>query len=65
MVCESFHCTPDVAMRQDMALVSRILDARTLESARDQHNQDASKMTESQSELWMEAMAAINEDEDE
>ena len=43
-----------------MALVRRILDVRLMESAKSQHNQDASKMTETQTELWMEAMEALN-----
>ena len=60
IVCEAFGCTPDVAMRQDLALVRRILDYRMIESAKGQHNQDATKMTEAQTKLWMEAMEAVN-----
>jgi len=47
-------------MVQDMAVVRRILDARMMESAKAQHNQDASKMTEPQTALWMESMEAVN-----
>ena len=60
IVCEAFGCTPDVAVTQDMALVRRILDVRMMEGAKAQHNQDASKMSEAQTELWMEAMEALN-----
>jgi len=49
-----------VAVTQDMALVRRILDVRMMEGAKAQHNQDASKMSEAQTELWMEAMEALN-----
>tara|TARA_Y100000310_G_scaffold284469_1_gene307248 strand:+ start:659 stop:862 length:204 start_codon:yes stop_codon:yes gene_type:complete len=60
VVCEAFNCTPDVAMTQDMALVRRILDVRMMEAAKAQHNQDASKMTEAQTALWMESMESLN-----
>ena len=61
IVCEAFNCPPDVAMRQDMRLVRRILEVRIMESAKAQHNEDAAKMTEVQTALWMEAMTALNE----
>lgn len=61
VVCEAFGCTPDVAVKQDMALVRKILDVRMMEAARSQHNQDAAGMSEEQTKLWMEAMSALND----
>ena len=60
MVCEAFNCTPIEAVEQDMVLVHEILDVRTMEAAKVQHNTDASKMTEDQAKLWMEAMESLN-----
>lgn len=60
IVCETFGCTPDVAVKQDMALVRRILDVRLMESAKAQHNEDVAKMSEAQTAIWMEAMEALN-----
>jgi len=60
VICEAFNCTPDVAMVQDIALVRRILEARMLEQAKDQHNADNTKMTEAQTKLWMDAMESLN-----
>jgi hypothetical protein len=59
-VCEAFTCTPDVAVEQDMAMVRRILDYRLLAAAKSQHNEDSTKMTESMTSLWMEALEAVN-----
>ena len=59
-ICEAFTCTPDVALVQDLALCRRIFDSRTLEAAKAQHNEDATKMTAHQTQLWMEAMDAAN-----
>ena len=61
VVCEAFNCTPDVAEKQDMRKVARILEARLLDSAKAQHNEDASKMTEAQTALWIEAMGYLND----
>jgi len=36
------------------------MDSRTLEAAKAQHNEDATKMTAYQTELGMEAMEAVN-----
>jgi len=47
-------------MVQDIALVRRILEARMLEQAKDQHNADNTKMTEAQTKLWMDAMESLN-----
>ena len=37
-ICEAFSCTPDIALRQDLALVSAILDYRAACMARDAFN---------------------------
>ena len=60
IVCESFSCTPDIAVTQDMALVRRIWEVRLMESAKTQHQGDVTKMTEAETALWMEAMEALN-----
>ena len=60
VVCEAFHCTPDIAVKQDMTLVRKILDVRMIEGAKAQHNADVEKMTEEQTKLWMEAMESLN-----
>ena len=39
MVCEEFGCTPDVAARQDLVLVRRILDYRAATVAREKFNE--------------------------
>ena len=44
-------------------VVRDIMEYRLLLSAREQHNQDASKMQPSQIELWKEMVEAV-EDED-
>ena len=62
VICESFACTPDVAVEQDFPLCRRILDYRAIEAAKAQHNQDAAQMTPEQTAFWMECMAALNED---
>ena len=64
MVCEAFHCTPDVAERQDYQLVTAILDVRLLEAAKQQHNDDASKMTAPMVERWMEMIQICGVDND-
>ena len=61
VVCEAFTCTPDRAMEQDMKLVREILEARTLEAAKDQHNSDVQKMSEGQLKLWLEAMESLSD----
>ena len=38
------------------------MDYRLLISARDQHNQDASKMQPAQIELWREMVEAVEDD---
>ena len=39
MVCEEFGCTPDIAVRQDLVLVRRILDYRAAMLAREKFNE--------------------------
>lgn len=41
-------------------LCRKVIEARGLEGAKGQHNQDATKMSEDQTALWMEAMEAVN-----
>ncbi len=60
VVCESFDCTPLEAVEQDMVLVREILDVRMAEAAKNQHNSDVQKMTEGQTEFWLELMEALN-----
>ena len=60
MVCEAFNCTPDLAANQDMVLVREILEYRMIEGAKAQHNEDATKMTDEQTKLWLELLEALN-----
>ena len=46
---------------QDVALVREILEYRAAESAKDQHNQDATKMSEGQVQIWDAITNAIVE----
>ena len=39
VVCEEFGCTPDIAVRQNLVLVRRILDYRAATMARDKFNE--------------------------
>lgn len=38
VVCEEFGCTPDIAMRQDLVVVRRILDYRAAMMAKEKFN---------------------------
>lgn len=49
-------------MDEDWAQLKGILDYRLLISARDQHNQDASKLQPAQVELWTEMVEAVESD---
>jgi len=49
-------------MDEDWRLVRDILDYRLLMSAKDQHNQDASKMHPSQITLWKEMIEVVETD---
>ena len=61
IVCEAFGCLPSQVMDEDWQLVHNILDYRLLNSAKDQHNQDASKMHPSQIALWKEMVEAVED----
>ena len=61
IVCEAFGCPPDVALRQDWRLVKGILEYRLAESAKRQHNVDATKLSEAQVNLWGQMCAALVE----
>lgn len=60
IVCDAFHCTPDIAERQDLHKVMSILEYRVLADAARLHNEDATKMSEGQAALWIEMMNAVN-----
>ena len=62
MVCEAFGCLPSEAMKEDWGVIREILDYRMLASARDQHNEDATKMQPAQVELWTEMVKAVEDD---
>jgi len=47
---------------EDWETIRNIMDYRLLISARDQHNQDASKMNPAQIELWREMVEAVEDD---
>ena len=59
MICESFGCTPDVAIRLNPRLVFPILEYRLAESAKDMMNsKQADKMTEGQATM-LKALAEL------
>ena len=49
-------------MEEDWAMIKNIMEYRMLVSARDQHNNDASKMTPGQVEIWREMVEAVEDD---
>jgi hypothetical protein len=49
-------------MKEDWVVIREILDYRMLASARDQHNEDATKMQPAQVELWTEMVKAVEDD---
>jgi len=53
-VCETFHCLPDVALRQNPNLVIPVMEARLAREAKAQYEIDASKMTLSMAKMWKE-----------
>jgi len=61
IVCEAFHCTPDVAVRLNPTLTFGVLEARAAEQAKRQHNTDVSRMTPGQMDLWRELTAMYDE----
>jgi|TARA_R110000765_G_scaffold137380_1_gene236862 hypothetical protein len=50
---------PSQVENEDWAIIRNILEFRLLRSARDQHNQDASKLDPSQVEIWTEMVEAV------
>ena len=49
-------------MEEDWAMIKNIMEYRMLVSARDQHNNDASKMTPGQVKIWREMVEAVEND---
>jgi hypothetical protein len=49
-------------MEEDWDTVRGILEFRLLNSAKDQHNQDASKMSPEQIAIWTEMVEAVESD---
>ena len=52
---------PSQVMDEDWQTLKSIMDYRVLISAREQHNQDASKMSPGQIEAWKEMVEAVEE----
>ena len=50
-ICEAFSCTPEEALKQDPAIVIPVLEYRMAMAAKEQHNRDATKMTDSQARM--------------
>ncbi len=48
-------------MDEDWQTIKAIMDYRILVSAREQHNQDASKMSANQIEAWKEMVEAVED----
>ena len=61
IICEAFGCLPSQVQDEDWAVIRDIMDYRLLVSAREQHNQDASKMDQSQIKIWAEMAQAVEE----
>ena len=59
IICEAFGCLPSEIETEDWQTIKEILDYRHLISARDQHNQDASKMSPGQIAIWQEMAEAV------
>lgn len=57
-ICSAFTCTPEEALRQDWGLVQAVMETQALETARQIHNEDVTKMTPGLAKLWHEAMKA-------
>ena len=62
IICNAFNCLPSEIENEDWELVKDILDYRLLISAREQHNQDATKMDEAQVKIWTEMVEAVESD---
>lgn len=55
-ICESFHCTPDVALNQDWGLVQRIMEYRMLSAGRKYKDEDINDWPESLIPIWREML---------
>ena len=62
IICESFGCLPSEVMEQDWMMIRNIMEYRLLMSAKDQHNNDASRMSPGQIEIWREMVEAVEND---
>jgi len=62
IICEAFGCLPSAVLDEDWEVIREIMEYRMLISARDQHNQDASKMSEAQIGIWAEMAEAVEDD---
>ena len=62
IICNAFNCLPSDVENEDWELVKQIMDYRLLISAREQHNQDATKMDEAQVKIWTEMVEAVESD---
>ena len=60
-LCASFGCLPDEALRQDARLMYSIMEYRTLQAAKAQHNEDATKLTQQQAQLMSEVAKILQE----
>tara|TARA_R100000664_G_scaffold17192_1_gene26123 strand:+ start:8436 stop:8660 length:225 start_codon:yes stop_codon:yes gene_type:complete len=60
IVCETFTCTPDIALKQNWKLVKSIMDYRLAEQAKQTFNSDASKMTPPEVRMWKQLNEAQN-----
>ena len=61
ILCDAFNCLPSEIENEEWQVLKEIMDYRLLASARDQHNQDASKMSPGQIEAWKEMVEAVEE----
>ena len=59
-MCEAFGCLPSNVLDEDWGVIREIMEYRMLISARDQHNQDASRMSPAQIEIWAEMSEAVD-----
>lgn len=59
IICEAFGCLPSEIENEDWQTVKEILEYRQLIGAREQHNQDASKMSPGQIKIWLEMVEAV------
>jgi len=62
VICEAFGCLPSQVENEDWTTIRNIMEYRMLNSAKTQHNDDASKMTPEQIEAWREMVEAVESD---